>query len=92
MPVVTPYKTIKCGEPSICPEPTTISTKKPQHKWSIIHVLACADSNGDRREAETAESVFGINDPYDAPYSTKDDERDLRIQGKVCSQHLREVG
>jgi hypothetical protein len=24
-----------------------------------------------------------VNDPYDAPYSTKDDERDLRLQGKA---------
>ena len=24
-----------------------------------------------------------MNDPYDAAYSTKDDERDLRVQGKA---------
>ena len=24
-----------------------------------------------------------MNDPYDAPYSTKDDERDQRIHGQV---------
>ena len=50
--VVTPYKTIKHGELPIRPKPTTMtSTIKPQHKQSIIHILARADSNGDRRDA-----------------------------------------
>ncbi|CAJ1050849.1 hypothetical protein KUCAC02_009112 [Xyrichtys novacula] len=30
-----------------------------------------------------AHRIICVNDPYDAAYSTKDDERDLRIQGKV---------
>ena len=28
-----------------------------------------------------------MNDPYDAPYSTKDNERDLRVQGKAHIPH-----
>ena len=28
-----------------------------------------------------AERIICVNDPYDTPYSTKDDERDLRVQG-----------
>ena len=43
MQVVTPYKTIKRGEPPIRPEPTTLtSSMEPQRKWSIIHALARA--------------------------------------------------
>ncbi|KAL8591125.1 hypothetical protein ACOMHN_063749 [Nucella lapillus] len=30
-----------------------------------------------------AERIICVNDPYDAAYSTKDDERDLRVQGKA---------
>ena len=30
-----------------------------------------------------AHRIICVNDPYDAAYSTKDDEQDLRIQGKV---------
>ena len=30
-----------------------------------------------------ADRVIWVNDPYDAAYSTKDDERDLRVQGKA---------
>ena len=30
---------------------------------------------------ESAESIFCINDPYDAPHSAKDNEQDLQIQG-----------
>jgi hypothetical protein len=29
------------------------------------------------------ERIICANDPYDAAYSTKDDERDLRVQGKA---------
>lgn len=28
-----------------------------------------------------AERIICVNDPYDTPYTTKDDERDLRVQG-----------
>ena len=28
-----------------------------------------------------ADRIICVNDPYDAAYSTKDDERDLRMQG-----------
>ena len=30
-----------------------------------------------------AERIICVNDPYDAPHSTKDDEHDLRVQGKT---------
>jgi hypothetical protein len=30
-----------------------------------------------------AECIICVNDPYDAAYSTIDDERDLRVQGKA---------
>ena len=30
-----------------------------------------------------ADCIICVNDPYDATYSTKDDERDLRVQGKA---------
>ena len=57
MQVVTPYKTIKHGEPPICPEPTTLtSTMEPQYKRSIIHALACVDSNSDCRD-ETEQTI-----------------------------------
>ena len=64
MQVVTPYKTIKRGEPPIRPEPTTLtSTMEPQRKRSIIHSLAHADSNGDRRDAteQTIPSYGGFH-------------------------------
>ncbi len=64
MQVVTPYKTIKRGEPPIRPEPTTLtSTMEPQRKRSIIHPLAHADSNGDRRDAteQTIPSYGGFH-------------------------------
>ena len=32
-----------------------------------------------------ADRIICVNDPYDAAYSTKDDERDLRVQGKAHS-------
>ncbi len=64
MQVVTPYKTIKRGEPPIRPEPiTTISTTAPQRKRSIIHALARVDSNGDRNDAteQTIPSYGGFH-------------------------------
>ena len=49
MRTVIPYKTIKLGESPIHSETTTFSSSTdPQHKRSIIHVLARADRNGDR--------------------------------------------
>jgi hypothetical protein len=52
MQVITPYRTIKRGEPPIRPEPTTFSSStEHQRKRSIIHVLARADVNGNRPDA-----------------------------------------
>jgi len=31
----------------------------------------------------SADRIICVNDPYDAAYSTKDDERDLRVQGEA---------
>ena len=48
MQVVMPYKTIKHGEPPICPVPTAYSSNTDhQRKRSIVHILAHADKNGD---------------------------------------------
>ena len=30
-----------------------------------------------------ADRIICVNDPYNSPYSTRDDERDTRVQGKV---------
>ena len=43
------------------------------HKLSSI-ILARHDN---------AERIICVNDPYDAAYSTKDDERDLQAQGNI---------
>jgi hypothetical protein len=40
-------------------------------------------SVGRNKSHVTAERIICINDPYDAPYSNKDNERDLRVHGKV---------
>ena len=49
MQAVTPYKTIKRGEPPVRPEPATFSAStEPQRKRSIIHALARMNTNGDR--------------------------------------------
>jgi len=49
MQTVNPYKATKCGEPPICPEPTSFSSiTNPQRKQNIIHVLTHVDRNGDR--------------------------------------------
>ena len=48
------------------------------YKWSDY---ACKVSSIILARHESAQSVVYINDPYDAPYSTKDEERDLQIQG-----------
>ena len=60
MQAVTPYKTTKRGEPPICPEPAAFSAStEPQRKRSIIHALACVNTNGDRPEvAEQTTMVF----------------------------------
>ena len=34
-----------------------------------------------------AERIVCVNDPYDTPYSTKDNERDLRVQDKAHIPH-----
>jgi len=48
MQTVIPYKITKRGKPPIRPEPTKSSlSKDSQCKRSIIHVLTCADWNGD---------------------------------------------
>ena len=85
MQVIAPYRTIKRGEPSISPEPTTfLSSTERQRKRGIVHALTRAHVNGNRPEAATteAERIICVNDPYDAPHTTKDSEQDLRIHGK----------
>ena len=50
------------------------------YKWSdYVHKVSSIilARHGD------ADRVICVNDPYDAAYSTKDDERDLRVQGKT---------
>ena len=47
------------------------------HKVSSI-ILSCH---------RNAECIICVNDPYNAPYSTKDDERDLRVHGKAHIPH-----
>ena len=50
------------------------------YKWSdYVHKLSSIILARHRG----AERIFCVNDPYDAAYSTKDDERDLRVQGKT---------
>ncbi|KAJ3584138.1 hypothetical protein NHX12_014634, partial [Muraenolepis orangiensis] len=64
MQAVTPYRTIKRGEPPIRPKPTTFSSStEPQRKRSIIHALARADMNGDRPDAaeQTIPSYSGFH-------------------------------
>ncbi len=47
MQTVTPYRTIKRGEPPIRPKPTTFSSStEAQRKRSIIHVFSRSDMNG----------------------------------------------
>ncbi len=48
------------------------------YKWSDY---ACKVSSIMLARHESAQSIICVNDPYDATHSTKDDERDLRIQG-----------
>lgn len=49
MQAVTPYRTIKRGEPPIRPEPAVFSSStEPQRKRNIIHTLARLKTNGDR--------------------------------------------
>ena len=39
-----------------------------------------------------ATHIICVNDPYDTDYSTKDDKRDLRVQGRAaCPQYLHEI-
>lgn len=64
MQAITPYKTIKRGEPPIRPEPATYSTcTKTQQKRSIIHALARVDTNGNRPGAaeQTIPSYNGFH-------------------------------
>ena len=50
------------------------------YKWSdYVHKLASIILS---RHGE-AKRIICLNDPYDTAYSTKDDERDLRVQGKA---------
>eukprot|EP00745_Piridium_sociabile_P040935 TRINITY_DN7979_c0_g1_i3.p1 TRINITY_DN7979_c0_g1~~TRINITY_DN7979_c0_g1_i3.p1 ORF type:complete len:449 (-),score=103.89 TRINITY_DN7979_c0_g1_i3:362-1708(-) len=50
------------------------------YKWSdyvdkVASIILARHGDADR--------IFCVNDPYDAAFSTKDDERDLRVQGKA---------
>ena len=48
MQEVTPYRTMKHGEPPIRPEPVTFSSStEPQRKRNVTHALTRADINGD---------------------------------------------
>lgn len=50
------------------------------YKWSdYVHKVSSIilARHGD------ADHIICVNDPYDAAYSTKDDEQDLRVQGKA---------
>ena len=50
------------------------------YKWSdYVHKVSSIifARHGD------ADRIICVNDPYDAPYLTKDEERDLRVQGKA---------
>ena len=50
------------------------------YKWSdYVHKLASIILS---RHGE-AKRIICLNDPYDTAYSTKDDERDLRVQSKA---------
>lgn len=64
MQEVTPYRTIKRGEPPIRPKPTKfVSSTDPQYKRSVIHALARTDVNGDRPDAanQTIPSYNGFH-------------------------------
>ena len=63
MQAVTPYKTIKRGEPPIRPEPSTFSSStEPQQTRCVIHALAIAraDVHGDRPDA-AAQTIPSFN-------------------------------
>ena len=61
MQAVTPYKTIKRGEPPIRPEPSTFSSStEPQQTRCVIHALARADVHGDRSDA-AAQTIPSFN-------------------------------
>lgn len=50
------------------------------YKWfDYVHKVASII----RTRHDRAAHIICVNDSYDAPYSTKDDERDLRLQGKA---------
>ena len=64
MQEVTPYRTMKRGEPPIHPEPVMFSSStEPQRKWRVIHALTRADINGDRPGAgeQTIPSYNGFH-------------------------------
>ena len=61
MQAVTPYKTIKRGEPPVRPEPATFSVStEPQRKRNIIHALAHMNTNGDRPDV-TEQTIPSYN-------------------------------
>ena len=49
--------------------------KWPDYEHKVSSIILARHGDADR--------VICVNDPYDAAYLTKDDERDLRVQGKA---------
>ncbi|KAL7406745.1 hypothetical protein ABVT39_025594 [Epinephelus coioides] len=50
------------------------------YKWSVIHKV----SSIILARHHDADHIICVNDPYHAAYSTKDDERDLQVQGTAA--------
>jgi len=73
MQTVTPYKTVKHGEPPIHPEPAIFSAStEAQQKRSIIHVLACVNTNGDH--PDVAEQTVPSYNSFHAGLSSEQEK------------------
>jgi len=51
----------------------------PNFVHKMLSIILARHSDTDR--------IICVNDPFDAAYSTKDDKRDLRVQGKANIPH-----
>ncbi len=74
MQAITPYRTIKRGEPPTRSKPATFSSRtEPQCKRSIIHALARIDLNGDRTDAaeQTIPSYNGFHAGLNIAHGTR---------------------